>query len=194
MGEGETRMDGCWQPWLLGCVIDWQAWGAIATVAAVGAALLISGAERRDRRRTDRQEAKIIATAVLHDLDAQVVRLAPAVEIFGDRNLMDSTYIPMLIEDQQTAAELSNILNNIHLPRIERMLERLHVLPVYLSAKLLRVMEAAQTAQILHRELERLRREDPHSDRNPQLVEKLGESVLLLNEVIGDAAAACINS
>ena len=35
-------MDGCWQPWLLGCVIDWEAWAAIGTFLAVAYAILTS--------------------------------------------------------------------------------------------------------------------------------------------------------
>ena len=41
-------MDGCWAFWRLGCVIDWQAWGAIGSLLAVVTAVSISlvGAQR----------------------------------------------------------------------------------------------------------------------------------------------------
>ena len=35
-------MDGCWNFWELGCVIDWQAWGAIGSLLAVVTAIFIS--------------------------------------------------------------------------------------------------------------------------------------------------------
>lgn len=35
-------MDGCWKFWELGCVINWQAWGAIGSLLAVITAITIS--------------------------------------------------------------------------------------------------------------------------------------------------------
>ena len=55
-------MDGCWQPWLVGCRIDWQAWGALGTLLAVIAALFIALWQRRDRVLAEQAEARLIAT------------------------------------------------------------------------------------------------------------------------------------
>lgn len=63
-------MDGCWQPWLVGCAIDWDAWAAIGTLAAVVVALMLSGRDRRDRRRAEAAEARLVATVALIELDA----------------------------------------------------------------------------------------------------------------------------
>lgn len=55
-------VDGVSQCWWLSptCVVNWNAWAAIGTFAAAGAALLIAGAERR-RRQADAKEAATLA-------------------------------------------------------------------------------------------------------------------------------------
>lgn len=44
-------MDGGWEPWRIGCQIDWSAWGAIGTLLAIIVALYLA-------RSSDRPSAK----------------------------------------------------------------------------------------------------------------------------------------
>ncbi|WFC61508.1 hypothetical protein EWH21_07145 [Pseudomonas sp. REST10] len=53
-------MDGCWAFWELGCVIDWQAWGAIGSLLAVATAIFISMLGERRVKAAKAQENLII--------------------------------------------------------------------------------------------------------------------------------------
>lgn len=44
-------MDGCLQPWLVGCVIDWEAWAAIGTFLAIAYAIASTIRLERQRRK-----------------------------------------------------------------------------------------------------------------------------------------------
>lgn len=122
-------MDGCWQPWLVGCVIDWQAWAAIATFAAVFAALLIAHRERRDRRGAERAEGQLLATL----LGDTFVRGLPVVEQVVDaldaNNMSGGYWRDQVAGDRAKAQELFDTICRMHLSDVERAASRLHVMP-----------------------------------------------------------------
>jgi hypothetical protein len=82
-------MDGCWEPWLYGCAIDWEAWGAIATMLAtiVALSLGVTAFKRDDLRRKHIARAHASSKIIrLGTLKANFVSLKESAERLADRD------------------------------------------------------------------------------------------------------------
>ncbi|MDH1791288.1 hypothetical protein N5D45_05595 [Stenotrophomonas sp. GD03819] len=81
---GMSIIDGVSQCWLLSrsCVIDWDAWAAIATAAATGLALALALKETQARRRKAKHDAlrsKIALYPHVHEAQAAVTSLGSVI-------------------------------------------------------------------------------------------------------------------
>ncbi|PJL03976.1 hypothetical protein B9Y85_01910 [Stenotrophomonas maltophilia] len=84
MEFGMSMMDGVSQCWLLSrsCVIDWDAWSAIATAAATGLALALALKETKARHRKAKHDAlrsKIALYPHVHEAQAAVTSLGSVI-------------------------------------------------------------------------------------------------------------------
>ena len=122
-------MDGCWNFFLLGCVIDWQAWAAIFTAFAAGVALWVAGSERRARESAEFAESKVMGQVLSHALRDARDRLFTLREGFDLANKSggDATYF--LATDPKRSKELASDIQRASLTEVERLESRLHLLP-----------------------------------------------------------------
>lgn len=81
--QGMGMLDGISQCWWLSetCVIDWTAWSAIATCAAVVAALLVGVLPIRHARKVRKTQMRVLAKVAVDDLFIQEVNLRAAMLI-----------------------------------------------------------------------------------------------------------------
>lgn len=140
-------MDGCWAFWEKGCAIDWQAWSAVGTFAAVFAALLIAFVEIRTRKRAEVQEARIVASMLGHEYLAVGTRLAGILHDLMSAEPTATTFAVALNHNSafRTSA-LRRMTNSANLPRTEAALPRLHVLPESVAGE---ILHAVQTTKLL---------------------------------------------
>ncbi len=140
-------MDGCWQPWLQGCRVDWEAWSALGTFAAVLVALGVAFSESQYRRISERQEARIIAAMLGHEFLAKAASLSGIFHDMGAAEPHRPVFAAAMGEDRRfRQMALQKMRSASILPRTEAALPRLHILPNTVAAE---VLHAVQTTKLL---------------------------------------------
>jgi hypothetical protein len=183
-------MDGCWEPWLVGCRIDWQAWSALATLGAVVAALWIAQRERSDRRAAERAEGQLLATLLG---DTFVRGLAVVEEVVDELDAHDMSggfWRDQVAGDRAKAQAVFDTLSRLHLSEVERAAERLHKMPGPVARVIARAYADKMTLQGRLLELARL----PINARDEQedaIVGKAQVEALALLDSFEQAAASC---
>lgn len=123
-------MDGCLAFWERGCVIDWQAWGAVATFIAAFVALRVAGRERRDRIAAEHAEAKVMAQVLSQGIRADRDRLHRLSLNFDLKETTGNGWVGVLLTaPSKSLNDLGMEISRIQLKDIQRLESRLHILP-----------------------------------------------------------------
>lgn len=178
-------MDGCWEPWLVGCRIDWQAWSAIGTFLAVAAALFIARRDRRDRRRAEVIEGKLLARLCLNALSRVAETLHHLDDSFDPSGKLHGLISEQRERDPRIDLHSLAALEALDLTFFERYAARLHVMP---NRALESAVEAFIAIQRLERELRALvkGREGSHGH------EWLAMEIVLTKSLFADAVG-CVS-
>lgn len=133
-------MDGCWRPWLLGCAIDWEAWAAIGSFLAVGAAVWIALASGREQRRREHSQAQVLAGTLAGGLAALLHEIA----WFRARFMLDNGENPDRFDGQYHASadfrrEVAQGALRLQLLEVERSEHHIHVLPSSVSVPVVKI-------------------------------------------------------
>ena len=89
---GDSRMDGCWNVWELGCRIDWEAWAAIFTALAVAIALGLGVWPILLQKARDRARSRALGMYAAANLDVQYLWVRVAHDVGGMRPLTPAVY------------------------------------------------------------------------------------------------------
>lgn len=148
-------MDGCWEPWVVGCVIDWEAWAAIGAFLASAAALWIARQSGRDSRMREVAQARVVAGTMVGGIDSLLHEIENFHSLYGTGqpglDWFDAQYEISAVFRQ----DVSQKLMRVELLEAERSEHHLYVIPKHSSAKLVKVMNLLRA---LRKEAARLAR------------------------------------
>lgn len=138
-------MDGCWNPLVLGCQIDWEAWSALAALLASVLAIVFSRRSTAERVRQERAQARVIAGWLVGDL---TVLSEALVQIRTSHNVYTAEgggrFDLAFKTDSDCRVKLGNQLVSLQLTSMASVMDRLHVLPSSISGPLVELYNATR--------------------------------------------------